>query len=179
MLYLMRKYARSWLIKLLLGAIVVVFVLWGVGSYKSQKNTRVASVNGETITLEEYKETYGRIIEQLRQQFGSRLDDDLIKFFRVKQQTLDQLIDKRLLLNEARRLNFQVSDIELAQAIRNIGAFQSGGVFDSRRYRDVLSRNRLTPETFEVSHREVMLIDNFKAYIEGNVKVSDPEALDW
>ena len=87
MLYLMRKYARSWLIKLLLGAIVVVFVLWGVGSYRSQRATRVASVNGETITLEEYKETYRRNIEQLRQQFGNRLDDDLIKLFRVKQQT--------------------------------------------------------------------------------------------
>ena len=68
----MRKYATSWLIKVLLGAIVVVFVLWGVGSYKSQKTTRIALVNGETITLEEYKQTYSNLIEQLRLQFGER-----------------------------------------------------------------------------------------------------------
>ncbi len=33
MLSLMRKHAGSWLIKVILGAIVVVFVLWGVGSW--------------------------------------------------------------------------------------------------------------------------------------------------
>ncbi|MBW2318129.1 MAG: SurA N-terminal domain-containing protein, partial [Deltaproteobacteria bacterium] len=33
MLHLMRKHAGSWLIKVVLGVIVVVFVFWGVGSY--------------------------------------------------------------------------------------------------------------------------------------------------
>ena len=86
MLYLMRKYATSWLIKVLLGAIVVVFVLWGVGSYRSQKATRVALVNGETITLEEYKQTYSNLIEQLRLQFGNQLNDELIAMFQIKKQ---------------------------------------------------------------------------------------------
>jgi peptidyl-prolyl cis-trans isomerase D len=35
MLNVMRKNAQSWLIKLILGAIVVVFVFWGVGSFTS------------------------------------------------------------------------------------------------------------------------------------------------
>ena len=83
MLYLMRRHAGSWLIKIILGAIVAVFVLWGVGSFRSQRATRVAVVNGETITLEEYNENYRRMIDQLRQQFGDRLNDDLIKLFQV------------------------------------------------------------------------------------------------
>ena len=175
MLYLMRKHAGSWLIKILLGAIVAVFVLWGVGSWRSQRATRVAVVDGETITLEEYNDNYRRMIEQLRQQFGERLNDELIKMFQVKKQTLDQLIDKRLLLKEAHRLNFRVSDTELVQAIRSIDAFQTGGVFNSTQYRNVLSRSRMQPEEFEVFQRENMLIQKVRSYIEGQVRVSPAE----
>jgi len=179
MLYLMRKHAGSWLIKILLGAIVAVFVLWGVGSFRSQRASRVAVVNGETITLDEYNENYRRMIDQLRQQFGDRLNDDLIKLFQVKKQTLDQLIDKRLLLKEAHHLKFRVSDAELAQAIRSIDAFQTGGVFNSAQYRNVLSRSRMNPEDFEVFQRENILIEKVRNYIEGQVRVSAAEIQEW
>ncbi|KKK99203.1 hypothetical protein LCGC14_2635080, partial [marine sediment metagenome] len=77
MLSLMRKYATTWLIKVILGAIVIVFVFWGVGSFRAQRAGRVAVVNGETITVEEYREVYNNIIEQLRRSFGNRLSDDI------------------------------------------------------------------------------------------------------
>ena len=53
MLRLMRDYATSWMIKIILGAIVVVFVFWGVGSFRNRKANIIASVNGDAITLEE------------------------------------------------------------------------------------------------------------------------------
>ena len=37
MLNLMRKNAGTWLIKILLGAIVLVFVFWGVGSFSDRE----------------------------------------------------------------------------------------------------------------------------------------------
>ena len=61
MLRLMRKQAGSWLIKILLGAIVIVFVFWGVGSFRSQRGDRIATVNGEPITLNEYREKLSTI----------------------------------------------------------------------------------------------------------------------
>ena len=73
MLSLMRKYATTWLIKIILGAIVVVFVFWGVGSYRAQRSSRVALVNGETITVEEYREVYNNIIEQVIMQCSELL----------------------------------------------------------------------------------------------------------
>ena len=33
MLDFMRKHAQSWFVSLIIGAIVVVFVLWGIGTY--------------------------------------------------------------------------------------------------------------------------------------------------
>lgn len=175
----MRKYATSWLIKVLLGAIVVVFVLWGVGSYKSQKEGRVAVVNGESVSLEEFKMVYSQMVEQLRQQLGNSLTDDLLGAFQVKRNAINQIVDRRLLMAEAERLNFRVSDAELSRAIRNISAFQTNGVFDARLYQNLLNLNRLTPEAFEIQQREAMLIGKLRTYIEGNIKISEPEVLEW
>ncbi len=179
MLRLMRDYASSWLIKIILGAIVIVFVFWGVGSFRAQRGGRVALVNGDSITMEEYKEEYNNLIEQLRQRFGNRLDDKMIEMLQVENQALNRLIDQKLLLQEAVKLNFRVSDDELAAAIREIKAFQTSGVFDKRLYRSILNRYGLTPEQFEVSQKGFMLIEKLRSFLLGNLKVSDGEAMEW
>lgn len=179
MLSIMRKYATTWLIKVLLGAIVIVFVFWGVGSYRAQRGSRVALVNGETITREEYREAYDNIIEQLRKSFGNRLSDDILKSFQPKNRALEQLISRRLLLQEAQKLQFSVSEDELSNSIRNITAFQIAGIFNNRLYQRVLNTNRLTPEMFERSQKMSMLTEKLRFLIEDSVKVSNAEAREW
>jgi len=179
MLHLMRKHATTWMIKIILGAIVVVFVFWGVGSKRQQRAGRVASVNGEPITIEEYKEAYNAILENLKQSFGNRLTDDVLKAFQINRQAMDRVMNQKLLLQEARRLNFRVTDKELANNILNVGVFQKAGIFDADRYRRVLVASRLTPESFEEVQRTSMLTDKLRTFITGTVKVSKAEALEW
>jgi len=88
MLKLMRNYASSWLIKFILGAIVVVFVFWGVGSFTSKRASRVATVNGDVITMQEYNNAYNQMIENLQQRLGNNLDDKMLEMLNVKQQAL-------------------------------------------------------------------------------------------
>jgi len=179
MLSLMRKHATSWLIKIILGAIVIVFVLWGVGSWTSQRSGRVATVNGEMITADDYRVAYKRLIEQVRQNFGKNLNDELIKTLQLDKQALNQLIDKILMRQAASELDLRVSDQELSRSIRSISAFQTTGVFDPRRYQGVLDRNDWTPEAFEISQRDALLMDKLNNLIAGSVKVSDQEAMEW
>lgn len=179
MLRLMRKQAGSWLIKVLLGAIVIVFVFWGVGSFRTQRGGRIALVNGDQITLDEYRESYNNLIEQLRRRFGNNLDDKMIETLQVKKQALNQLIDNKLLIQESKRLKFRVSEKELSDAISSITAFQSAGVFDRRIYKNVLDRLRMTPETFEAAQKDAMMIDKLRTLITSNAKVSDQEAKEW
>ena len=179
MLRFLRQNASNWLIKIVLGAIVLVFVFWGVGSFRAQREDRVALVNGETITSKEYKEAYNNVIERLRQRLGNNLDDDMIKMLNVQNQALDMLIDKKLMLQEAAKLNLRVTNDELADTIRQIKAFQTDGNFDNRIYKNVLSQNRLTPEEFEVIQKESVLIEKIRSFILSNVKVSEQEAIEW
>jgi len=179
MLSLMRKHAGSWLIKVILGAIVVVFVLWGVGSWTSQRSGRVATVNGRTITIEDYRKTYKRLIDQVRQSFGNNANEELIKSLQLEQKALDQLIDNMLMRQAAAEMDIRVSDEDLSQSIRSISAFQVAGVFDPRRYQVILNSNNLTPESFETSQRDALLIQKLNELITGSVKVSDQEAVEW
>ncbi len=174
----MRKNAGTWLIKILLGAIVLVFVFWGVGSFRDRGVGRVAMVNGDPIMIDEYNDAYNRLLEQIKQRYGNRLNDDMLKMLQVKKQTMDQLVEKRLLLSEAKRLSFYVSDEELAATIRAIPAFQDNGSFDSRRYHAVLAQNRLTSESFETKQREFVLMDKIRSFISDSVMVSDSEVDD-
>ena len=179
MLNLMRKHASSWIIKFMLAAIIVVFIPWGVQRYTSGRSSRVAEVNGSVITLDDYRNTYTNLVEQVRQSFGNNVNDELIQTLGLPKRALEQLIDRALMLQAAENLNIQVSDDELARSISNIGAFQTAGVFDNQRYLSTLSRTQLTPEDFENQQREAMIINKLQNFISGNIKVSDTEAQQW
>ena len=62
MLNTLRKNAGSWMIKVLLFAIVIVFIFWGVGTFREQRGGRIALVNGQTITYDEYVKSYAAMI---------------------------------------------------------------------------------------------------------------------
>ena len=179
MLSVMRKHASSWIIKFLLAAIIVVFIPWGVQRYTSGRSSRVAVVNDSIITLDDYRNTYTNLVEQVRQSFGNNVNDELIQTLQLPKRALDQLVDRALMLQAAEKLKIQVSDEELAQAIRDIGAFQTAGVFDKQLYLNMLSRTQLSPETFENQQREAITIKKLQDFISGNIKVSDNEALQW
>ena len=179
MLSLMRKHAGSWLIKVLLGGIAITFISWGGYQVTSQRSGRVATVNGETITAEEYRITYKRLIEQVQQRFGNNLNEEMIKNLQLPKQAIDQLVDQMLMRQAATDMGLQVTDEDLARSIKSISAFQTAGVFDPRRYKLVLDRNNLSPESFEVSQRESLLIEKINNLITGSVKISDDEAAEW
>ena len=133
----MRKHAGSWLIKVLLGGVAITFISWGGYQMTSQRSGRAATVNGETITAEDYRLTYKRLIQQVQQRFGSSLNEEMIKAMDLPKQAIDQLVNQMLMRQAASELDLRVSNEDLSRAIRSIDAFQTGGVFDPRRYRQI------------------------------------------
>lgn len=178
MLDLMRKKAGSWMIKAIIFLIAVVFVFWGV-NVRDKDQGKIASVNGVPVSLDEYNRTYDNLKEQVRNRIGNRLNDEMIASLGLRKQALNQLIDKKLMFMEAKKLNFRITDEELETAIKSIEAFQTDGVFDVRRYNSILNRIRFTPESFEVEQKEAMLSEKLRSFITENVKVSDQEAREY
>lgn len=179
MLDFMRRHAGTWMIKALLFAIVVVFIFWGVGSWTQHEEGIVATVNGEAVAVEAYRRTYNRMLDQVRQSFGTALNDEMLRALDLPNRALDELIDQLLLRQAAERFGLEVSDEELARSVQRIAAFQANGRFDPVRYRQLLSLNRMTPEVFESLQRESLMARKLAQVVTGGAKVSEREVEEW
>ena len=180
MLRIMREHASSWMLKGILIVVAVSFISWGGYSFfREKKVTYAAQVNGVTIGSREYYDALQNEIKQYREALGPAFSEKMVEELHLKDKILDNLIDKILILQEAKRLGFSVSDEELRNTIESIPAFQENGQFDNRRYQWFLRSNRMTPEEFEQGQRENLLISRVVSLIRLNEgKVSDDELLD-
>jgi peptidyl-prolyl cis-trans isomerase D len=156
MLKFMRKYARSYLIKIIFGVIIIVFVFYfGAGSIR-EKETVIAEVGGFDVRDAEYRESYkpgGRDIPAaLSGQDGRQASG------RPEGKVLSDIINKYILLSEAKKLGISVSEQEFADLIGSVEAFRKDGKFDRERYLAVLKQNRTDPEQFEKSQKTMLLL---------------------
>ena len=179
MLQYLRDNTGSWIIKIILGVIVVVFIFMGMGTLGSNDKGTVATVNDEPITLEEYKQSYSRLKAQMRQRFGGNLNQDILDMLNLERQAMNQIVNRRLMAMEADRLGITVSEGELRRSLENISAFKDNGVFSMDRYKQVLAANRLTPESFEASQAASLRQQKLRDLVVSSIAVSDPEAEKW
>ncbi|MFA5112113.1 MAG: SurA N-terminal domain-containing protein, partial [Desulfobaccales bacterium] len=175
MLQWLRKASRSWFIALAIGAIVVVFVFWGVGSYKTLSSQQAAEVNGASIPMTEFVRQYNDLVKQYQERAGGELTPEMIKGMRLKEMALSRLVDETLLLQAGQRLGLEVTNAELRQNIQSQPYFQQDGKFDEKRYFWVLSRSHISPQDFEVQERQRLLIRKVIGEVTSFTKVSDAE----
>ncbi len=154
-----------------------IFVVWGVKSTPGDLGRRgvVAQVGGTEISTDDYQQALRQQIDMYRQLFGDKFDEKLLDSLNLKQQVVEQLIRRVLVLQYAERMGVEVSSGELADEIRRIPAFGGQDGFSRRRYLDVLRANRLTPERFEADLRRNLAERKMEGLIRGAVKVSDGE----
>jgi peptidyl-prolyl cis-trans isomerase D len=176
MLDFLRKKKRSWIITILLGLIIVVFVAFYGGS---QQPTGVASdvaeVNGESISQREFIMHYQRAVERYREMFKGSLTPELLKNLNIKQSLLEEMIEARLVLQEARRLGLMATDEELMNAIAQISEFHVNGRFNKERYIQLLRANRLTPAQFEEDQRKQLTIQRLLGVLADGAHVTEAE----
>jgi len=180
MLTILRKHATSWMLKGLLLLVAVTFISWGGYSFfREKKHDYAARVNGASIHIKDYQETLQEVIKRYREAMGPALTDKMIEDLRLRENVLEELISRTLILQEGERLGLQPSDEELRIAIESIPSFQISGQFDSRLYERFLRLNRLTAEEFERMQRENLMYNKVVTLIRLNGgKVSEQEILE-
>ncbi len=175
MLQWLRKASKSWLIAVAIGAIVVVFIFWGVGSYKTARSQQAADVNGTSIPMAEFSRHFNDMVKQYQERAGGELTPEMIKALRLKEMALSQLVEETLILQAAPRLGLEVTNAELRHQIENYPYFQQNGKFDEKRYFWLLSRSHLNPQEFEAQERQRLLLRKVIAEVTSLAKVSDAE----
>jgi peptidyl-prolyl cis-trans isomerase D len=178
MLNYMRKHASSWIIKVGLFFIVIVFAFYfGWGRIKGGREGIVAEVNGQVISRKDLNERYQNLLGLYRDRFRGQLSDEMIRGLGLKRQALNELINNILLYQEALQMNLKVTPEELREHIQSVPIFHVNGKFNKERYLRILSANRTKPEDFEQMHKQHLLIDKLRNLILQNTGiVSEEEA---
>lgn len=142
MLDTLRKHASSWLIKVILGAIIVTFIFFfGYSSYqKGARGSRIgaggdvaANVNGIDISASEFKFFLDQSLERMKASFK---DSALPEFAQklAESSTMQQLINREIALQQADELGILITDNELADVIKKANSAKDGE-FDPIAYR--------------------------------------------
>ncbi len=158
--------------------IMLIFFEWGgVNDRRSASADVAATVGNEEISFSEFRQQYRTLEDRYRQTFGEQFNRELAKQFNLPIQALDQLINRRILLMEAREIGLRATDSEVRDAILEYPAFQdeSGNFIGADRYQQILRSNRLSFSEFESSLRDDVLLGKLNAILAQTAYVSDAE----
>jgi peptidyl-prolyl cis-trans isomerase D len=175
MLKILRKHSRSWVIAVAIGAIVIVFIFWGIGGMDSGRFDEVARVNGQAIFRSVYSRQYNQMVREFQEQAKGELTEEQFKALGLRERALNLLIDEMLMRQAAQRLGIDVSNAELQDHIRSLPYFQEEGKFSERRYQAILGRVRVKAAEFESGERQNLLYQKMIQTITGFAKVSEGE----
>lgn len=94
----------------------------------------------------------------------------------LRETAVEQLIDQKLVEDEAKRIHLSIGDDALEQAIESQSAFQVDGHFDVARYQQLLAANDLQAASFESETRGQILQDTMRSMVTHATFISTPEA---
>jgi peptidyl-prolyl cis-trans isomerase D len=124
-----RTLVRGWLGKALMLLISLPFVLFGVDSYFSGGSHAeiAATVDKQNISRHELDQKVDAQRKELLSKVGGNID--LINDSVLHQQVLDNLIAQSVILNQAHRLGFIMTDNQIIELLHREPSFQKDGKF--------------------------------------------------
>ncbi len=167
--------AKVFLWGILLAFVATIFYSWGAGGQFGGANKTVATVNGIEIKVNEFERAYGNIINFYREQFRGQFSEEMAAQLKLKENALDALIQNRLVVLEAKKMNLIVSDQELAESISKQPQFQKDNKFSSSLYQNYLRFSRVSTKDFEDSQRKNLLREKLEGVIKASTQISETE----
>jgi peptidyl-prolyl cis-trans isomerase D len=165
-----RKHQRLLLFFLII-LILPAFVFFGISGYDRMLDgdRGVASVEGSSITEQEFAQAQRRQIDELRRVLGDAVDPAMFDTPQARAEILEGLIARRVLAVHAGNARIAVTDERLRDAILEIpGLRREDGSFDDARYRALLSAQNLSPLGFEAMLRSDLIIETMPEAIGGS-----------
>jgi peptidyl-prolyl cis-trans isomerase D len=147
MLQAIRSKAGSFVVKALFGLLIVTFGIWGIGDIFRNRptDTAVASVDGHSIDANALQAALQPALERLSARLGSQVDLHQAKRMGVVDDVLDELIDNSLLDQQAERMQLDVSDAVIRDAVVQDPMFRgANGGFDRAAFEAALAANHMT-----------------------------------
>ncbi len=178
MLSALRRNKNNPIITILLGAVAVLMIGFGVSIQSGPAGGHIATVDGEGILESDYNTRYASMFRS-RQQRDRQYDRTRAQADKLRESTIYGMITGKILALEAQERGLAVDDAALRQDILDNEMFQVDGKFDKEQYERMLNYMQTTDRNFEASERERILAQLYLTALQG-VPVSDEEIrLEW
>lgn len=132
----------------------------------------LARVGGDEVTVADFS----LLKKKIENQFGGNFT--LAQIGMTGDRILDQAINSRVSLQEARRLGLTASDEEVRDTIARQFSDPATGAFDVKRYKDYVVRNYGSVPLFEQSVRDALASEKLRAFVSAGAQVSEAEVRD-
>ncbi|MGD8376104.1 MAG: peptidyl-prolyl cis-trans isomerase [Acidobacteriota bacterium] len=169
--------ALSWLLWLTVASFVIaIFVDWGRAGDAARGGAGanwVARVNGESVSVAEFADVLRELDRRYRQIFQDQYDPETLG---IVQLALSQVVQDRLIVDEAQRRGLKVAPEEVSRSITRNPSFQEGGVFiGTSAYVKFLRDRGIDVEQFERDIARGLLREKFQRAVTDGVTISPEE----
>ncbi|MFM8376527.1 MAG: SurA N-terminal domain-containing protein, partial [Phenylobacterium sp.] len=157
MLAVIRAFAKSWVAALLIGLLIVSFAVFGVSDvFRTRAKNEVVHAGSRVITQAEFRTEWDRAKQNVEQQSGQQISNELAVENRLDVRVLEMLADREAMAALIDKIGIRPADALVTREIQQIPAFFDpiSGRFDKRLYQEALGRANLTPARFERSVRD-------------------------
>ncbi len=146
------------IVQVFLALITLPFAFFGVDSYVRSvgSGSDVANIGDMKITQQQFQQAMKEKEDRLRAQ---QVDPKVLNTPAGRQAVVDELVNRQLLLLEAKKQRLFVSDDEIRRTIGSIDAFVVDGKFSPERYEAALRGQGLSPAGFEAQLRQDLTIE--------------------
>jgi peptidyl-prolyl cis-trans isomerase D len=180
MLDILRSKSRSVLTYVLFGIIIVVFVVsFGPGSQGCQVEGLSASsaveIDGYVVTPADYEEAYGNLFRTYQARMGQSFTRELADQLGLRNVAMNQLVDRVLVVQEAKRRGLRVTPDEINRSVWAIPSFQTDGKFDIELYRRAVRQAYGSESRFEERLVDDLLFQKMMALIRESALVPEEE----
>lgn len=143
----------------ILVALGIVFVFWGVNfssNISGFSKAKGIEVNGRELPVEEVRRTYQEQMSRIQAAMGDAGVPEEMRAS-IQQRVIDDAVRQELIRQRTAELEFEATDGEVLETIRQVPAFQVDGKFSADAYHAALSSIGMSPERFEAEQRQFVL----------------------
>lgn len=159
-----------------LGIVIVIliglpFALWGIQSYFDDAGPRYAAkINDSEISANEFERSVSMQRQSLLRQNGGKMP---IEESVLRERTLTQMINQRLLEDVTYESGYRISDGVLSERIRQL--FTVDGVFDRQRFEATVASIGMNIPMYENSLRNELRLQQMQSAIANSAFVTKEE----
>lgn len=176
MIQWLSRLSRAWPAQLLMGALALSFIVWGIADVFTgqSSSTAVATVGSTEISLQDFTRAYRNLLRNQSQQSGIQITSEMAQRMGLGPAELQRTISRTVLDNLAARMELTTTDAQLSREVRAMPNFKgASGNFDHTLFLQIVSNAGYSEQGFLEEMRADETRDQLTNTMEGGFRFPD------